>query len=113
MQHDLPRLALLLGYVIVSVTGMIMLKGAPSLLSWKAATGFTLYLAGFGIWTGIILRLMPLSQAFPLAAGALMLGTQLAAWLILKERISLLQGSGAALIGAGVILLGATSPARI
>jgi multidrug transporter EmrE-like cation transporter len=112
MPHDLARLGLLLAYAAISVAGMVLLKGAPSLFSVKSVVGFALYLAGFGIWTGIILRVMPLSQAFPLAAGALMLGTQVAGWLLLKERVGLLQGTGALFILAGVIILGTSSPAR-
>jgi multidrug transporter EmrE-like cation transporter len=112
MPHELMRTALLLGYTVVSVTGMVLLKAAGSPFSAKGIVGFALYLAGFVIWIGIILRVMPLSQAFPLAAGALMVGTQLAGWLLLRERIGLTQGLGVALILAGVILVNTTSQVR-
>lgn len=112
MPHELMRTALLLGYAVVSVAGMVLLKAAGSPFSVKGAIGFALYLAGFVIWIGIILRIMPLSQAFPLAAGALMVGTQLAGWLLLKEHIGLPQGLGVALILAGVTLVNTTSQVR-
>lgn len=112
MSHDLTRAALLLGYATISVAGMVLLKGASSPFSLKGVIGFALYLAGFAIWIGIILRIMPLSQAFPMAAGALLLGTQLAGWLLLKERIGLPQGAGALLILVGVILVNATPQVR-
>lgn len=112
MPHDLTRAILLLGYTIISVAGMVLMKSAGSPFSLKGGVGFALYLAGFAIWTGIILKIMPLSQAFPMAAGALMLGTQLAGWLLLRERIGVPQGAGVMLILVGVILVNTTSQVR-
>lgn len=112
MPNEMLRAGLLVSYAVISVAGMVLLKGADSVVSIKSAIGFALYLAGFLMWTGVILRVMPLSQAFPMAAGSLMLGTQLAGWLLLKERIGLLQLTGAALILAGVIIVGATAQTR-
>ena len=103
------RAGLLLVYTLLSVAGMALIKAAPALLSPKWLVGFALYLAGFVIWMGVILRIMPLSQAFPIASGALMLGTQLAGWLVLKERITLPHLAGAALILAGVALVSLTA----
>lgn len=108
MTHALLRVLLLLVYTVSSVAGMALIKAAPALLSPKWLVGFALYLAGFGIWMGVILRLMPLSQAFPIAAGALMLGTQLVGWVVLKERITLPHLAGTALILMGVALVSLT-----
>lgn len=108
MTHALLRILLLLTYTVSSVAGMALIKAAPALLSPKWLLGFALYLAGFGIWMGVILRLMPLSQAFPIAAGALMLGTQLVGWVVLKERITLPHLAGTALILMGVALVSLT-----
>lgn len=108
MSPALLRTGLLLAYVAVSVAGMTMIKLAPSLASYKWMVGFGLYLIGFAIWMGMILRIMPLSQAFPIAAGSLMLGTQVAGWLVLKERLTLPHLAGAALIVAGVALVSLT-----
>ena len=110
--NEWTRFALLAGYVAISVAGMVLIKGADTIWSAKGLTGFALYLAGFLVWIGVILRVMPLSQAFPMAAGALMLGTQLTGWLVLKERVGLPQVTGALLIIAGVILVGFTTSAN-
>lgn len=112
LPQPLLRAALLLTYTLLSVAGMAMIKAAPVLLSPKWLTGFALYLAGFALWMGVILRLMPLSQAFPIAAGALMLGTQVAGWLVLKERITLPHLAGTALILAGVAIVSLTAQAE-
>jgi len=105
MPPALLRAALLLGYTLLSVAGMALIKAAPALLSPRWLAGFALYVAGFIVWIGVILRLMPLSQAFPIAAGALMLGTQLAGWLVLKERLTPAHLAGAALIAVGVAVV--------
>lgn len=106
------RAGLLLVYTLLSVSGMALIKAAPALLGPKWLLGFALYLAGFVVWIGVILRLMPLSQAFPIAAGALMLGTQLAGWMVLKERITLPHLGGALLIMAGVAIVSLSAPAQ-
>lgn len=105
MSAILLRSALLLTYTVISVAGMALIKAAPALLSLRWMAGFGLYVAGFVIWLGVILRIMPLSQAFPVAAGALMVGTQLAGWLFLKERLALPHLAGVALILAGVVIV--------
>ncbi len=112
MSNDVVRFGLLAAYALASVAGMSLLKSAESVLSFRCVFGFALYMASFLVWIGLILRMMPLSQAFPLAAGALMIGTQLAGWLLLKEKIGFQQISGVSLIMAGVFLVNATSGAR-
>jgi multidrug transporter EmrE-like cation transporter len=111
MSALLLRAGLLVAYVVISVAGMAMIKAAPSLVSSKWAVGFGLYLIGFIIWLGVILRIMPLSQAFPIAAGSLLLGTQVVGWLVLKERFTLPHLAGAVLILAGVALISLTTTA--
>ena len=106
MPSELLRIGLILFYTVISVAGMAMIKNAHSVVTIKFATGFLLYLIGFVIWIGIILRMMPLSQAFPLAAGALILGTQFAGWTMLGERLSAPHIAGVVLILAGVGLVG-------
>lgn len=109
MPDTLLRAGLLLTYTLFSVVGMTMVKVAPSLVSPKWMVGVGLYGIGFVMWMGIILRTMPLSQAFPIAAGSLMLGTQVAGWLVLKERLTLPHLAGAALIVAGVAIVSMTT----
>lgn len=89
-------------YVILSVAGLAFVKAADNPVSLRFVIGGALYGAGFLIWIFAILRTLPLSIAFPLAAGALILGTQAAGWIFLKEALSPLHIVGVALIVAGI-----------
>ncbi len=53
----------------------------------------------------VILRLMPLSLAFPIAAGSLVLGTMLTGAFLLNETVSPIHIVGAVLILAGITLI--------
>jgi multidrug transporter EmrE-like cation transporter len=66
--------------------------------------GLAFYAGGFVIWYLIMLRL-PLSQAFPIAAGSLIIGTQIAGWWILEEVITIHHLIGLTLILAGVLFV--------
>lgn len=112
MPDTLVRAGLLLAYTLISVAGMTLVKAAPALATPKWIIGVALYVIGFLIWIGMILRIMPLSQAFPVAAGALMLGTQVAGWLVLKERLTMPHLAGAALIVVGVAIVSLSTPAK-
>ena len=91
MTHNTSTVALnaslILIYVIVSVSGLTLIKGA-SVVSVRFAAGLTLYVAGFGLFY-LILNRLPLSVAFPVAAGSLMLGTQISGWYVLGESLTL------------------------
>jgi multidrug transporter EmrE-like cation transporter len=106
MPNLLLKIGLLLFYTVISVAGMVQIKGAEAILTARFISGFTLYVVGFFIWIGIILRLLPLSSAFPIAAGSLMVGTQIAGWLFLNERMSAVHFIGVAMIMAGVVTVG-------
>ena len=106
------RIGLLLTYTVISVLGMALIKAADTAFSVKSVVGFALYGAGFLLWIGVILRLLPLSQAFPLAAGMLLLGTQFAGWFALGERLSPIHLSGVAFILIGVVLVGMQASGR-
>lgn len=68
-------------------------------------------LAGVLAYTGL-LRRMPLHVAFPLSRGAAVLGVQLAAAVFFfHERFSLTEAAGAAVVAAGIILVGAGAAA--
>lgn len=85
---ELPVNALLFPiYVITSCVGLYLLKLASSWSSLIFLSGVTLYVLGAGIWLAI-LRVYPLSVAFPVASGALMIGTTLIGIFILKEHVS-------------------------
>lgn len=91
-------------YVALSCSGLYLLKAAPTWLSLRFAGGFALYAAGAVMWL-VILRHYPLSLAFPVAAGALMLGTSLIGLLWLGETLTRLQAGGAAVILIGIVML--------
>ena len=91
-------------YIITSCFGLYLIKVAEG---WKApafAIGFVLYGAGAVIWM-VILRLMPLSFAFPIAAGSLMIGTMLTGVLFLSETITAWHIAGAFMIITGIALI--------
>lgn len=88
-------------YAALSVCGLSLIKEAAGPLNLRFWAGGVLYGAGFMIWILLIIRSFPLSVAFPLSAGALILGTQFAGWLFLKETLS-----AAHLGGVGAILFG-------
>ncbi|WP_319587618.1 hypothetical protein [uncultured Desulfobulbus sp.] len=87
-------------YVPVSCFGLYLLKTALSLTSPCFITGAALYGFGAVIWL-LILKVYPLSIAFPIASGALMIGTTLIGFFILNESISWQH-----LLGIGLIILG-------
>lgn len=80
------------------------MKVAASWLSPRFMVGFLLYGLGAAVWL-IILRLYPLSVAFPVAAGALMIGTTLTAFFLLNEQVSMTHLIGIILIGLGIAML--------
>jgi multidrug transporter EmrE-like cation transporter len=101
------NIALLLVYVFTSTAGLVLMKKAMAVqgyLSLLFASGLTLYLAGFGLWM-LLLHRMPLSVAFPVASGALIVATQAAGILYLGEKMQPMHAAGAGLIllGLGVI----------
>lgn len=100
----MTRILILVGYVILSLAGLYFMKRAEQILSWQFAGGLSLYVAGFGVWLAI-LRLYPLSLAFPLAAGALVVGTQAVGWLLLDEGFAAHRLAGVGLILAGLATL--------
>lgn len=99
---------LLVVYVGISCLGLYMIKAAPA---WKSVTfgaGFVLYAAGAALWL-LILRLMPLSLAFPIAAGSLVIGTMLTGIFFLRESVSAFHAAGALLIVIGITVIAVKS----
>lgn len=95
---------LLLAYVLLSVFGLYWLKAAPGPLSAPFVGGFVAYAAGFCIWLYMLMRL-PLSVIFPIAAGSLIVGTQVVGLLFLGEKISPLHWTGVVLVLVGIGLI--------
>ncbi len=101
---SLATVALFVVYVLTSCGGLYLIKAAPSWTSATFAAGFGLYAAGAVLWM-VMLRLMALSFAFPIAAGALVCGTMLTGALFLAETITVPQLVGAGMIVAGIALV--------
>ncbi len=90
-------------YVFLSCFGLYLIKAAPHWRSVVFIGGFGLYTAGALLWL-VLLRHLPLSFAFPVAAGALIIGTMTTGRILLGENISTPQIAGAALILIGIAL---------
>jgi multidrug transporter EmrE-like cation transporter len=103
--------AIFCGYVLASAAGLVLIKQAGEIRSWRFAAGFLLYGAGFLVWLWILRRL-PLSVAFPTAAGALIAATVLGGYLFLGERLLIAQAIGIALILVGIVLVFGRSVAQ-
>lgn len=93
-------------YIIVSCLGLYLIKAAACWKTSVFAVGFLLYGAGAAIWM-LILRLTPLSLAFPIAAGSLMIGTLLTGVFLLNERVTFMHVAGVCMIIAGVAFIAA------
>ena len=93
---------LFLAYIGSSAFGLYRMKQAAEVVSPAFALGFVFYGAGF-LWWIVILRRLDLSLAFPIAAGGLIVATQVVGYFLLDESMTRLQ-----LAGVGAILLGIT-----
>jgi multidrug transporter EmrE-like cation transporter len=91
-------------YAAISAYGLYLIKDAPTLISLRALAGGLLYGGGFCIWIAM-LRFFPLSIAFPIAAGSLILATHLIARFYLAETVLVSQTIGIGLIVAGIFLV--------
>jgi multidrug transporter EmrE-like cation transporter len=91
-------------YAAISAYGLYLIKDAPTLLSLRALVGGIFYGGGFLIWI-VILRVFPLTMAFPIAAGSLIVATQLIARFYLAETIVTSQTIGIGLIVVGIFLV--------
>jgi drug/metabolite transporter (DMT)-like permease len=95
---------LLLLYVVISSSGLYALKLAQGTIGTAFFTGLAVYGIGFLIWYGMLAR-MPLSVAFPLAAGGLVIATQIVGALFLDETLRLAHIGGIGLIVAGIAVV--------
>lgn len=91
-------------YLTISSAGLYYLKKATGIFSWTFIAGFFLYANGFIIWIAI-LRQTPLSIAFPIAAGGLIISTQIIGYTLFKENVNTIQIIAIALIFTGITLL--------
>jgi multidrug transporter EmrE-like cation transporter len=103
--HAGANLALLMAYVLVSAIGLHLLKtSAGTVLSLSCVSGLGCYGAGFALWY-VMLTKLPLSTAFPLAAGALIVGTQLVGHALLGEVLGPRHLLGVLLIVIGIAVV--------
>ena len=99
---SLSNIIYMLTYLVISVTGLIFLKLSDGkFFSFNGLTGIVLYGVGFIIWY-LILSRVSLSVAFPVAAGGLVVATQIGGYFILKESISITHMIGVLLIIIGI-----------
>lgn len=98
------KVLVLASYVFLSVGGLYWMKRADHILSLAFFGGGVLYVAGFGVWLAM-LRTYPLSLVFPMAAGALIVGTQVVGWWLLGEELSTHRFVGVGLILTGLAIL--------
>ena len=91
-------------YAAVSAYGLYLIKDAATLFSARALYGGLLYGGGFCIWIAM-LRAFPLSIAFPVAAGSLIIATHLIGRFYLGEATSLAQTAGVTMIVAGILVV--------
>lgn len=109
-------LLLFMGYTSLSVCGLLLLKssggpaaqalrdGVPAWPVLLAVTGAACYAAGFGLWLVILAR-VPLTRAYPIAVGLTLVGTTVAAVLLLRERVGPRELAGTSAVFVGVWLL--------
>ncbi|HQR11687.1 MAG TPA: EamA family transporter [Casimicrobiaceae bacterium] len=91
-------------YAALSTYGLYKIKAAPQILDPGFVVGFGAYGAGFLVWF-YILRTTPLSLAFPVAAGTLILCTSLVGVLLLAEKANPLKLAGIVLIVVGIAMM--------
>jgi multidrug transporter EmrE-like cation transporter len=104
----LIAILLFAAYVAASCMGLYMIKAAQAWKSVPFLGGVLLYGLGAALWL-VILRYFPLSLAFPVAAGALIVCTMLTGRVFLQEAISGYQLAGGGLIILGIFLTAARS----
>ncbi len=104
-------------YLVFVTTANVLLKlAADARESWvfvaALAAGNLAGFAGVLVYTGL-LRTLPLHVAFPLTRGLVVLAVQLvAALIVFHESFRLTEAAGAALVTAGIVLVGISASKR-
>lgn len=91
-------------YVGISCFGLYWMKIAQGILTGVFFAGAIFYGIGALLWIQI-LRSYPLSYAFPVCAGALVIGTTAIGYIFQGEQISNLNIYGILLIILGIVLV--------
>jgi drug/metabolite transporter (DMT)-like permease len=108
---------LLAAYIAISTSGMLFLKLGSSgtefalqngilsmTMNLKLVVGLCLYVVSFLMYT-IVLAIFDLSKISPMAGGIVMLVSVIFGVLILKEKLTLQNIIGIALVIAGVVIM--------
>ena len=98
------NIGLLVLFVALNAIGLFKLKVSNGQIGMEFALGFVCYGFGFLVWYVILTRL-PLSVAFPIAAGSLIVATQLVGRFLLDEQLHFVNFGGVALIMIGIVLI--------
>ncbi len=98
------NIALMLFYVSVSAYGLFLIKSSKEIFSSTFLAGVAMYGFGFLLWLWILMRL-PLSVAFPIAAGSLIVATVLVGFFLLGEPVAPLHAVGIIAILSGIFLI--------
>ncbi len=100
----LKKTFIFLLYILISSFGLLRLKTSQKILDFDFVTGFSFYGLGFIFWL-YILKSNPLSVAFPIASGGLIIATQVVGYLVLREQMSVTQIIGVMSIIIGITLI--------
>lgn len=98
------RAILFIVYCVTSSIGLYKIKSAETFFNRDYIFGFFLYGCGFLLWL-IILKYNSLSVAFPVAAGSLIICTQIVGFILLDEKFSAYNIIGCAMVIIGVVLI--------
>ncbi len=98
------KLALIVVYALMSASGLGLMKANNDQFNLLYILGFAIYGLAFCIWLFAILPALPLSIAFPVSAGAIVIMTLLVGHFTLGEPATLAKIAGSALIMAGIAL---------
>lgn len=96
------NIVLFVTYVAVSSTGMYKIKVSESLISIDFLIGFFFYGIGFLLWI-YILKLNPISIAFPITASSLIITLQFIGFYMLNEPVKPVKIIGIIFIMIGII----------
>jgi len=100
MKHSLDILIFLL-YIFGSGFGLLKIKSAQNLVSFDFLIGLLFYVGGFVLWM-VLLRRLPLSVIFPIAAGGLVVFTQVLGHFYLNESMNISKFIGVTAISFGI-----------
>lgn len=100
----IKNILLFAGYALISSFGLYKIKLSNMVINQDLIIGGIFYIVGFLMWL-VILKSNPLSIAFPLAAGFLIIATQIFGFFFLGEGINITKIIGILFVIIGIILI--------